>query len=356
MDSVSPLVSTNRRRPRQSSTKAHNRTLTAGSLFAGIGGLCGGFTSAGFKTLWANELDAGACDFYRTNFPHVRLIEKDIRDLSVVKDKLALVDVLHAGFPCQSFSQAGERKGFADPRGQLFFEIIRLLKEFGDRRPAVVVLENAPFIRIGEGGAWFQTVIGELQRAGYWFRDTNAHEVDLWDVTPSPQQRRRLFMIAWSTASFLSGRFALPQPIVTSKDCLSKHIAFKSTAGDAYYLPHDNRYHEMLSGVRGDRPSDKRIYQLRKYFVREKRIGVCPTLTANMGQGGHNVPFVWDKGGLRRLTERECLSLQGFARTYRIPKHITSKRIYEYIGNSVAPPVAKFLATAIEKRIRKEQI
>lgn len=356
MDALTPLAYAKRRRSSQVSAAARKRTITAGSLFAGIGGFCDGFTSTGFKTLWANELDAGACDFYRTNFPHVRLIEKDIRDLSVARDKLAVVDVLHAGFPCQSFSQAGEKKGFEDPRGQLFFEIIRLLKEFGDRRPSVVVLENAPFIRIGEGGAWFQTIVGELQRAGYWFRDTNAHEVDLWDVTPSPQQRRRLFMIAWSTASFLSGRFALPRPLVPSKDCLSKHIAFKSTAADAYYLPHDNRYHEMLSGVRGDRPSDKRIYQLRKYFVREKRVGVCPTLTANMGQGGHNVPFVWDKGGLRRLTEKECLSLQGFARTYRIPKHITSKRIYEYIGNSVAPPVARFLAAAIENRIRKERI
>ena len=353
---MTPLVSAKRRRLRILPATARNRTLTAGSLFAGIGGFCDGFTSAGFKTLWANELDVGARDFYRTNFPRVRLIEKDICNLSVVKDKLIPVDVLHAGFPCQSFSQAGERKGFNDPRGQLFFEIIRLLKEFGDHRPSVLVLENAPFIRIGEGGGWFQTILGELQRAGYWFRDTNAHEVDLWDVTPSPQQRRRLFMIAWSTASFRSGRFTLPQPQSATRDCLSKHIAFKSRAGDAYYLPHDNRYHDMLSVVRGDRPSDKRIYQLRKYFVREKRLGVCPTLTANMGQGGHNVPFIWDKGGLRRLTERECLSLQGFARTYRIPKHITSKRIYHYIGNSVAPPVAKFLAAAIEKRIRKEQI
>ena len=352
-----PLLITPRtNRTRKPSRHKRGLAITAGSLFSGIGGFCQGFSVAGFKQLWSNELDAGACDFYRENFPSIRLIQRDIRSLRRVDDKLPPVDVLHAGFPCQSFSQAGERRGFDDPRGLLFFEIIRLLKEYGERRPSVVVLENAPFIRVGDGGHWFQTIIREMQRAGYWFRETNCHEVNLWDVTSIPQQRKRLFMIAWSTDAFLSGRFSLPTVTTPVKDCLSRHISFKGRVADAYYLPHNNRYHEMLANVKGDSPGTKRIYQLRKYFVREKLPGVCPTLTANMGQGGHNVPFVWDANGLRRLTERECLSLQGFSTKYRIPRHMTTRRVYEYIGNSVAPPVAQYLATAIAERIRKERV
>ena len=121
------------------------KQLSAGALFSGIGGFCLAFKSAGFQTKWANDFDPYACLVYRSNFPKTRLIEKDIRKLSVKKDKLAPVDILHAGFPCQSFSQAGSRRGFEDERGKLFFEIIRLVKEFGPKKPKVIVLENAPY-------------------------------------------------------------------------------------------------------------------------------------------------------------------------------------------------------------------
>lgn len=136
-------------------------TLNCGALFAGIGGFCLGFERAGFKTAWAVELNEHACQTYHANLPTARLLCKSVEEVSVVSDALEPVDVLHAGFPCQSFSQAGERKGFDDPRGRLFFEIIRIIEEFGPRRPKVLVLENAPFLRYGEGGAWFL----DLQRA-----------------------------------------------------------------------------------------------------------------------------------------------------------------------------------------------
>lgn len=136
-------------------------TLTCGALFSGIGGFCLGFEQAGFKTSWAVELDENAVRTYQKNLPHVRLIQKSVTEIDVVKDALTPVDILHAGFPCQSFSQAGGRKGFEDPRGMLFHEIIRIVEQLGDRKPKVLVLENAPFLRYGEGGAWFL----EIQRA-----------------------------------------------------------------------------------------------------------------------------------------------------------------------------------------------
>jgi hypothetical protein len=141
-----------RSQPRRRVGRRRRRTLKVGALFCGIGGLCFGFKEAGFETSWANDADPYACEVYRRNFPKHRLIEKDVRKLSVAKDKLKPVDILHAGFPCQSFSQAGGKAGFDDDRGKLFFEIIRLVKEFKGGKPAVIVLENAPFLTMGEGG------------------------------------------------------------------------------------------------------------------------------------------------------------------------------------------------------------
>ena len=165
---------------RRRAAKTERRTerkLKAGALFGGIGGFCLAFEATGFETAWVNDVDPYACAVYRCNFPNNRLIEKDIRNLSVAKDKLEPVDVLHAGFPCQSFSQAGSRAGFDDERGQLFFELIRLINEFGINKPAAVVLENAPYLKWGAGGTWFLEVTRQLQRAGYWFRESSAQEL-----------------------------------------------------------------------------------------------------------------------------------------------------------------------------------
>lgn len=337
-------------------TSTKRRTLTSGALFAGIGGLCLGFKEAGIRTVWANEHDFHACATYRANFPRVRLIEKDVRQLSVRGDHLEPVDVLHAGFPCQSFSAAGARKGFDDDRGMLFFEIIRLVKEFGKRKPGVIVLENAPNIIMGGGGAWFREIKKQLQLAGYWFRDANARELDLFDFTPLPQKRSRLFMVAWSMDHFRSGRFEFPEPGPKPKKDMTKFIDFSGCKPDNYYLPEDNRYFHRIGSRNVDTKTKKHLYQLRKFVVRLKSPNICPTLTANMGRGGHNVPFIWDAGGLRKLTEAECLRLQGFPKTFKFPDQVGSTHRYTQIGNAVAPPVSAILARQVKKRILEDAL
>ena len=332
--------------------------MKAGALFCGIGGFCYGFEGSGIETVWANDNDRYACETYRTNFPRVRLIEKDVRELSVSGDSLEPVDVLHAGFPCQSFSQAGARKGFADDRGKLFFEILRLVSEFGEQRPKVLVLENSPFIKSGDGGAWFLEIIQAIQRAGYWFRESSAIELDLSMCTDIPQQRSRLFLVAFSRRHFRSGRFELPatEERKIRPDGLSRFVEFEGMQDDRYYLNPENRYYKMIADHANGSDRPQCLFQLRKYFVRTKDSGVCPTLTANMGQGGHNIPFLWDRKGLRKLTELECLRLQGFPPPpkFRFPIEVSSVQRYSQIGNSVAPPLAKLLAGAIAKKISKE--
>jgi DNA (cytosine-5)-methyltransferase 1 len=136
--------------------------VTVGSLFAGIGGFCSAYLRAGAEIKWANELDANACRTYRANFQH-RLLEKSIIDLSVQEDALEPVDILTAGFPCQPFSKAGNKLGFSDRRGQMFFEIIRLIREFGEKKPKILFFENVSDFKTHDNGRTFATV----KEAGY---------------------------------------------------------------------------------------------------------------------------------------------------------------------------------------------
>lgn len=96
------------------------------------------------------------------------------------------------------------------------------------------------------------------------------------------------------------------------------------------------------------------IYQLRKYQVRAKEPGVCPTLTANMGQGGHNVPFIMNGHGLRKLTEHECLRLQGFPAEFEFPDDVPRAKRYTQVGNAVAVPMAELIAERIKEKMGRE--
>lgn len=178
-------------------------SLSVGCLFSGMGGFASGLRLAGFDLAWASDVDPHASKTFRHRFPGVRHIERDVRALAVHTDALDRVDVLAGGFPCQSFSQAGNRTGFGDPRGSLFFEIIRILNEYSlQDRPRLLVLENVPHLLTGARGAWFDRIRRELRQAGYWFRTNSCWIVNVKDATDIPQDRERLFMVAASRAHF----------------------------------------------------------------------------------------------------------------------------------------------------------
>jgi len=336
-----------------------NSQIKAGALFAGIGGFCVGFKDQDIETAWAVENDLAAVETYSANIGKNRVVTKDgvpqsIIDVTVKNSSLCEVDILHAGFPCQSFSVAGERKGFEDPRGQLFFEIIRLIKEFGESRPSVLLLENSPNIKIGAGGSWFLELSAQIKKAGYWFRESNAFELDSFDHTVVPQKRKRLFITAFATNKFKNGNLRLELPKFSEHKNVSEFVNFEGEIDDnSYYLDKNNKYYKMIT-EKIDHP--KSILQLRKYEVRDKGVNIVPTLTANMGQGGHNVPFIMDKKGLRKLTEYECLKIQGFPDGFFFPENVPRAKRYQQVGNSVVPPLISLIASAIKEKIQEERI
>ena len=88
------------------------------------------------------------------------------------------------------------------------------------------------------------------------------------------------------------------------------------------------------------------IYQYRRVYVRENKSSECPTLTANMGEGGHNVPIILDSHGIRKLTPRECFNFQGFPSSYKLPA-LSDSKLYKLAGNAVSVPVVKLIANRI---------
>jgi DNA (cytosine-5)-methyltransferase 1 len=304
---------------------------TIGSLFAGIGGVCKGFEQAGFELSWANEIDKYACMTYRSNFSH-QLLEGDIHNIQACN--LSYVDVLTAGFPCQAFSIAGERKGFEDKRGNLFFEVMRIAKEL---RPKVIFLENVKNLLTHNKGETFKVITDTLLKNNYSYVYMVLNSSEYGNL---PQNRERIYIIAVDK----SIENAL-QEINVQKESLTttiKNLLNAEKQENKYYYD-NSKYYDMLSSSVTKQDT---VYQLRRIYVRENKNNLCPTLTANMGTGGHNVPLILDDFGIRKLTPRECLRFQGFNDNFKIP-NIADSHIYKQAGNSVSVPVIYKIAKQI---------
>lgn len=308
--------------------------MTVGSLFAGIGGIDIGFEQAGFEISWANELDRDACITYRNNFPNVHLIEGDIRALNTTN--LSNVDILTAGFPCQPFSVMGYKRGFKDPRGNLFFEITRVIDE---KRPQVVFLENVANLMYHDDGKTFQVIFNSLAELGYSVRYSIINATDM----NIPQNRSRLYIIAFQDFK-MCDCFKFPEPIPltnTIENIFNRTLLHN----EIYYYRENNRHFLELNRKIEDKTG---IYRIDDSGVATQKYKICPTLKANMGTYHDRVPIIRDDYGIRKMTPRECLAFQGFPSSFLI-KGIPLSSAYKQIGNSVTVPVIRELAKQICK-------
>lgn len=311
------------------------------SLFSGVGGICLGFKQAGFNIIWANDIDKYACTTYRLNFPEVTLVEGDIQNIDS-KD-IPDCDVITAGFPCQPFSIAGYQKGLNDPRGKLFYEIIRIIH---DKQPRIVFLENVKNLVSHNNGETFSKILQSLHNEGYYVKYKIMNSMDYGNV---PQNRERVYIVCFKYKEDWEN-FEFPQPIPLTKS-ISDIINLAEKKDDKYYY-RQGKYYEMLKEAV---KSENTIYQIRRVYVRENKRGVCPTLTANMGEGGHNVPIVKDKYGFRKLTPRECFMFQGFPEDFKLPP-IADSKLYKQAGNAVTVTVIRRIAENIRNACLAIQI
>ncbi len=323
-----------------------------GGLFSGIGGIELGFEKAGFHISWANEYDKNACKTYRENYNHM-LFEKDIHSLE--GSELPNINVLTGGFPCQAFSVAGYRRGFKDDRGNLFFQIMRLVDEMNSK-PEVLFLENVKNFRNHDNGRTFEVVCKEIARRGY----SIFHDVlNTANFTKIPQNRERIFIICFKDEqdwqlkpihSTVSGRFSTLFPPKLNKNHKDIRDFLEKNTVDKKYFYDEDKY--MYKHLKENMKNKHTVYQWRRKYVRENKSNLCNTLTANMGTGGHNVPLIIDKSGrFRKLTPRECFNFQGFGRNFKIPKDVSNGQLYKQAGNAVTMPLVQILAKNIKKAI-----
>ncbi len=317
--------------------------LKVGSFFAGIGGICLAFKNAGYELVWSNEIDKAACKTYRKNFHH-QLIEDDICNLK--PENLSKVDVITGGFPCQAFSIAGYRKGFEDPRGKLFFQMLKFIDEF---QPKVLFFENVRYLKTHNNGNTYSAIKNALESREYHIANK---VLDTCECSILPQHRQRFYMVCFRNEKQkdLFEKEGWPQPVNVNQRLTFDEIVDKSADSIHYFENYPHYYFTALKAV----DDKKAFYQWRRVYCRKNKRGVCPTLTANMGGGGHNVPLVMDDRGLRRLTPEECLRLQGFDdKTFSFPDDISMGNKYKQVGNSVSVPVVQAIAENIRNILDK---
>lgn len=305
------------------------------SLFSGVGGIDLGFENTGkFETILANEIDSHAAVTYSLNFNN-QLIEEDIREVGA--KSLPDFDVLLSGFPCQAFSIAGYQKGFEDDRGDLFFETLRIIKE---KRPRVIFLENVKNLVSHDNGNTFKVIQEALRYHGYYIKYKVMNAKDYGNI---PQNRERIYIVGFDNYDDYIN-FAFPE-VVSLETSLSDIIDFTSKLDESYYYTAEK--HHYYSILKEQIISQKSIYQWRRKYVRENKTGVIPTLTANMGTGGNNVPLILSDFGIRKLTPRECFNAQGFPEDFILPDNMALSHLYKQAGNSVVVPVIERIANNI---------
>jgi len=310
-------------------------------LFAGVGGIELGFQRAGFNPIFANEIDEKASITYRLNHSH-ELVTRDVTLLAT--KEIPKIDVLTGGFPCQAFSVAGYQKGFKDPRGNVFWEIVRILE---DKKPEIVFLENVKNLGSHDGGKTFRIILQALASIGYHVEFDVLNADGFGGV---PQNRERIYIVGFRSKRYAE-RFEFPGEL-KKVPSLSDFIDFKNKVDDIFY--YEDRY--MAKELKKSMKRSDTVYQWRRQYVRENKSGVCPTLTANMGTGGHNVPLVLTHHGIRKLTPKECFNLMGFPRSFKLPKDVALSHLYKQAGNAVVVPVIERIAKNILASINGDEM
>lgn len=320
-------------KPKQPSKPKPLSGITFGDLFAGIGGFRLGMESLGAKCAYTVEIDKHACETYRENFNTLHHpFFHDIRqiDETLLKD----CDIVCGGFPCQSFSHAGDRKGYKDKnKGKLFFDIVRIAAE---KRPKLLILENVRGFVSHENGETIRRAHRELGNIGY----AVVHKVLDSSRFGVAQKRMRVFLVCvrLDLLQDQKWQFVFPDgnadaPIID--DILEHHFKV-----DASLLPKMQRTaasqtapanKPMKVGMINGKSSQGSVVYSSK--------GVGTTLVC------HNNAIYETENGIHRLTPRECARMQGFPDDYKLNKSDTQAK--KQLGNSVAVPVVQALAEAV---------
>lgn len=264
------------------------------------------------------------------------MTECDIRKVNT--DDIPDFDILTAGFPCQSFSVCGNRKGFADERGNLFFEIMRITDA---KKPKIIFLENVANLTEHDNGKTFNRIHNELSKRNYYIRYIIADACNYG----IPQRRTRTYIVAFKEYEMCNGfRFPEEQPL---KKHIFDIIDRSVKTDDKFYFPKNSVQYQKMNAAITD---ENQIYRFSDYGIQKSKNGISFTLKANMGTWYNRVPIIKDDFGIRTITPQECLALQGFPKSFGFPD-IPIKSMYKQCGNTVVVPLVNSIAKQINKSL-----
>lgn len=367
--------------------------ITFFDMFAGIGGFRAGLTRAGgYKCVGHCEIDKHADAAYR-RLHKINESEVFYDDATTINaDNMPDFDLLCAGFPCQSFSIAGRRKGFADPRGTMFFEIARVLEA---KRPSYLLLENVPGLLSHDSGRTFATILSTLCNLGYSIE---------WQVLNSkdfevPQSRNRVYIVGYfnrgCAGQILPFRGTNPKALIQlvggrqdsrvydpaglAKTLLSKSGGLGGKTGlyavgldykEGIKKEIDVAYTLLASGYRGlnrlhtqnavlhVKEATKRGFKEAEpgdsvnlsYANQNQKRGRVGKSIANTIDTGSQQGVVTITGRIRRLMPRECFRLQGFDESQidRLLENSSDTQAYKQAGNAVTVNVVHALGLRLK--------
>jgi len=308
-------------------------------LFSGTGAFSYSFEETGeVECVFANDMIETSKKIYNHNFKDHNFVLKDINEIDV-KD-IPSHDILTGGFPCQPFSIAGKQKGFKDERSNVFWKIMKIVDY---HKPKFVILENVKNLTSHDNGNTFKIIKDELSKREYtiFFKVLNTSE-----ITGIPQNRERLYIVCIKSTELVLNtkfkRFNLEFQKI-KKMPISDILEPIENIDSKYYYTEKSSTWDLIKETVNKKNT---IYQYRRVYVRENKSSECPTLTANMGTGGHNVPLILDDKGIRKLTPRECFNFQGFPKNYKLPS-MSDSSLYKLAGNAVSIPVVKLIANRL---------
>jgi DNA (cytosine-5)-methyltransferase 1 len=313
---------------KNTSISVYSSRLKMVDLFAGTGAFSYAFEKTSkVECVFSNDMVEWSKEIYDLNFTH-KLTLGNLNDIKT--ETLPKHDILTGGFPCQPFSIAGKQEGFEDKRANVFWKILEII-DF--HKPCCVILENVKNLVSHDEGKTFETIKKNLSERGYYIC---FKVLDTAKITGIPQHRERIYIVCIKSKEVYD-KFTLDFPDVPKTQIVS---LLESDVPDKYYYTAKSSTWEL---VKNSVVKKNTVYQYRRVYVRENKSNECPTLTANMGGGGHNVPLILDSKGIRKLTPRECFNFQGFPSSYKLPT-ISDTNLYKLAGNAVSVPVVELIA------------
>jgi len=331
--------------------------LNSIDIFAGIGGIRLGFEQVfgdGIKTTFVSEWDENAQKTYKANFKDNFEITGDI----TLVDEAAVppFDICLAGFPCQAFSLAGQRKGFSDDfkgmsRGTLFFDVVRICSL---HKPKVVFCENVKGLYIHDKGKTYKIIKGTLEGMDYVVYDKILNSRDFG----VPQNRERIYIIAFRKDMEIKD---FKFPTSTNSNKRLKDIIEKQPVSAKYYL--SEVYLETLRKHRARHEAKGHGFG---YEIRDWEDVAGAIVCGGMGRERNLLidnrqtdltPVTHIKGkinseGVRKMTPREWARLQGFPDSFKLL--LADVHLYKQLGNSVSVPVIRAIAKNIKKALEKQ--